>query len=968
MNKSWYSKKTFVLFVFLILSLIFLFAARNIEFGNTENNKYAVFSVRFEYYGMDAQNIERQITIPLEEKISGMTNLLELRSTVEYGKSITTAYFDKKINNKNVYLELRNYVDTLYSELPAAVQKPRIYTADSAQKSVISFSINSNAKLNLLREYADTVLKNKFENIDGVAEVLVTGGTLDEILVEFDKEKIVRTQIDPLSFNSLIQDANVVSSGSTIKNKNINQTIQFDTKLTDINDVKKIPVKMGEEYTTLEYLANIHMHERDNEEVVRINGEPVICVQIISSYLGNDIKISKQVKKILKESELKSEDYQILQDNGQHTYELIKNVLIALLESFICVILLVPLFFASYKITLLLIIIIPVNILWTLSELNIAGFVIDQNVLSGITIAIGLIADSTLVIAEISEKNNIFEVFEKKIKQIIPSVISSSLTTVLALIPLIFMESIVSGIKTVAIAIILMLINSTIISVLFIPSFIYSKNIHKSKVSTKVTKMLSRNTFRILIQTQKNAKVYRICYFIILVAPFILFWLLGKNISLQENQNIIFASVEYPPEKDMKSIDLEVNKIVPPLQNLAGVNYVYSESRKGTCELEIGYDEKTISRYDLAEKVTELGKFLSEGYLYVPEAGQKSDKNNHQVEICVIGDDSETCKEYIKQIIQESNKDLAVLQGVMNFKDAEDEIIVRPDTEVISKSGITVSQIGSQLRMFLFGPVVDKWLQKDREIDVRIIGENAQKNNLTDLESMHITLKNDHSNLKNLSSIVMQKSTGKIYRINNRRCAFGTISIKASSSEDAIKITKKILNQIPFQKGYGYQLSRELENMKSQYISLAMVFILCVIGILILLTALTENFIKSLVIVSIIPVSIALPLIYKCIFNISLELGDVVGMILISGISVNNTIYIMESNKTRIIFRVQDKIKSILITSLTTIFGALPLVIMNTGSFAGTLSSFMMMGVLGSLLSSVILFPLEEYLKIIEKK
>lgn len=307
MNKSWYSRKTFCLFIFLILSLIFLFAARNLEFGNTENNKYAVFSIRFEYFGMDAQNIERQITIPLEEKISGMNNLLEMRSTVEYGKSITTVYFDKKINNKNTYLELRDYVDTLYEQLPTAVQKPRIYTADSAQKSVISFSINADADLNLLRSYADDVLKNKFENIDGVAEVLVTGGTVDEIYVEFDKEKIVRSQIDPLSFSTIIQESNVVSAGSKIKNENINQTIQFDTKLNDINDVKKLPVRIGEQYTSLEYLSDIYMHQRDNDEVVRINGESVICVQIISSYLGNDIKISRQVNRFCRIQNLKKQ-------------------------------------------------------------------------------------------------------------------------------------------------------------------------------------------------------------------------------------------------------------------------------------------------------------------------------------------------------------------------------------------------------------------------------------------------------------------------------------------------------------------------------------------------------------------------------------------------------------------------------------------------------------------------------------
>ena len=89
MNRTWYSKRIVVVFIFLIISLFFLYSARDIKLGNVENSKYAVYSIRFEYFGMDAENIERIITVPLEEKISCMSNLLELRSTVEYGKSLT---------------------------------------------------------------------------------------------------------------------------------------------------------------------------------------------------------------------------------------------------------------------------------------------------------------------------------------------------------------------------------------------------------------------------------------------------------------------------------------------------------------------------------------------------------------------------------------------------------------------------------------------------------------------------------------------------------------------------------------------------------------------------------------------------------------------------------------------------------------------------------------------------------------
>lgn len=113
---------------------------------------------------------------------------------------------------------------------------------------------------------------------------------------------------------------------------------------------------------------------------------------------------------------------------------------------------------------------------------------------------------------------------------------------------------------------------------------------------------------------------------------------------------------------------------------------------------------------------------------------------------------------------------------------------------------------------------------------------------------------------------------------------------------------------------------------------------------------------KALLIISIIPVSISLPLIVKFIFKLPLEMGDVVGMILVSGISVNNTIYIIESQKSNIYFKIREKIKSITVTSLSTIFGAIPLLLSNTDEFAKDLSFFMVLGVLASFIASVFMF------------
>ena len=165
------------------------------------------------------------------------------------------------------------------------------------------------------------------------------------------------------------------------------------------------------------------------------------------------------------------------------------------------------------------------------------------------------------------------------------------------------------------------------------------------------------------------------------------------------------------------------------------------------------------------------------------------------------------------------------------------------------------------------------------------------------------------------------------------------------------------MNGIYFEKGYGAKLSRDLEFMNKQYSILFFVFVACVFFIVLFLTAITENLKKTLFIISIIPASLFIPFIYKFISKIPLELGDIVGMILISGISVNNSIYILESKKNKDIYKIRDKVRSIIVTSLTSIIGAIPLIIMDSGTFASQLSLFMILGILGSLLVSLFIYP-----------
>jgi multidrug efflux pump subunit AcrB len=948
-------------FVFLIITIMALFICRNMEFGESRDNRYTVFSIRFEYFGMDASQIERVITIPLEEKLTTSNDLYEIRSIVEYGKTTTSLYFARTVNQKNIYLALRDIVDTLYASLPQTVQKPRIYFTGSEQKSFLNIACMPEGSINELRKYTENTLKKDLERVDSVAEVIITGGSIDEIRIEFDPDIAAKTGIDPAVLGTIVQNANVVGQGGVLRGYTNDEYVRLNTKIRSLDQIKRLPVKAGGEITSLEYFADINILRREADEIVRINGRECIGIQIKAASSGNIIKISDDCKRIIKNSNIPPESIQILSDSGDLLLSMIKSVLFAMLQSFIILIIIIPFFLKTLRVMLLLIFLLPANCVWSIAALRLLGLSIDQNVLSGITISLGLIIDSALIVGTLAEKYAHRETFIKSVAGIMNAVVISAVTTICVIIPLYFLDYIVPGIKSVSMTISVMMLNSLVLTCFFFPGFVFSDgdglSVMPPGIFNRVRRFYRRMAFRVCIFSINHIITMRVIYVLCMISTFILFFISAKNINLETQDDIIFAAVEYEPERIGTSIDRELIEFTDRIRNEYGVSFLRVESRNGTAEFEIGFNDELISRNVLADRITSFAPYIKTGFLYVPGAGGKIHSNIQEIEIAVAGDEASVCREIVRAGASAVLMAPAVIQTVLNFKNPERTVNFIPNRDVITKSGITVQSIASILRWLMFGPVVDKWIRNGEETDIRVIGKDLKNTTPSRLTNLYIPSEGGGIRINTLGSFETFDGTGKIYRRDGRRAAYFTALINSSGSSKAVAVVKNALSSLETAKGYVFLLPRELVLLENQYRLLLFAFIGSITAILLILTALTENITKSILICSIIPVSCLLPLFVKYIAGHPLEMGDITGMVIISGISVNNAVYIAESAKSNMVFRIREKIQSILVTSLTSIAASIPLVLAGSDGFSTALAFSILLGTMGSMVAALVLFP-----------
>ncbi len=1019
MARNWYQRPVLLFFVFLSLCLIMAFAARNMELGQSSSSSYHLFSVEFDYFGMDAESLESLIALPLEEAVMGLPGLMDMEIQCQYGKVSGTFYFYPTEKQKNVYLWLRDKVDTLYRDLPQGVQKPRILSsaASGAGKDrvlSIAIPVNQSSSDNQgLRSFLENQLKPQLESVEGVSQVVVAGGGVDEILLQFNPDRMAAGNVNPMPLGQIIQEANSVAPGTWLQLGGKRLPLVFETQIQQLEHIRQLPVQTGKGVAQFEHFAQISRQQRPPEELVRVNGAECLSLVVHASYDGNLMAISRACRKIIDEAlhdEVNHQDvsgleYQLLYDRGEELAQIMKNILVALAQSLLLILLLVPAFFPQARITGLVLLFLPTTVLWTGGQLNLLGFSLNRHTLSGITIALGLVADTAFVVAEFwnqSRWKNAAVVgdsgdFFQGMGSLQRSMVASSLTTILVFLPLYFLDSLVPGIREVAVTMALMIFNSLVLGGFFLPVFLEIGTntghvLFPQFMSQPVEEILVKKSLALCDFTRNRQKPCLAILCCLSVLPVLLALVAGKNLTLEENPSFITASVEYPTDTAASVIDQEVAPFIQEVKKLEGITFVTSRSTTGVCQLEMGIDSSKVTgkkaTQQLLDSIQSLSSQLHSGYLHV-NIQQHGGKQVHEIQVAVVGDESQQCKDYARRCIEASGNNSSIVQGVLNFKEAETVVLVRPQLQQLARIGLELDQVAQSLRWLIFGPVVDKWIQATGEEDIRVVGKTTEadsrhleaalgknsltgeslskKMNLSRLSSMTIPIvasgKVDSAGgagglpLSALAQVELQPGRGKLYRLNGRPCAYFTLQVATASTQDAKQLVENYLQNFPLERGYSYHLSRQVRELSQQYQILALALVASVVGIFLLLCALREKPLEAFLVSTLIPSSLALPVLVLALLGKTWESGDIVGMVLVAGLGVNNGIYLIQSTKEYIFIQIRDKIASIFITSLSTIIGAIPLLLCESGSFAASLAFFMVWGTAGSLLTTLLVFP-----------
>lgn len=912
-------KKRKAFFCMAALCAISAYSIKNLSVACVPAARHETCSVEFEWFGMDAKELERLVAVPLEEKLRSLENLITVATSCEYSKCVANATFLK--GKKSARFAASAAAQEVFQTLPKDVQRPRVYESSSESKWLFCAAFDQ--KERSLNEI-EKALKGRLEKIPGVSQCVFSGGRTKEIQLAFDGRRMSFRGKAPWDAAAALQEQNAKALfGESLS---YSQQPQSAAQIRGIGQLRDF--------------CEAREGLQKQNSIVRINGRECVLTSLKSSDASKNMAISRAARKILKSEFPHDGDFQIVFDNGREQEKLLRELFAALFQSLLALAAAVLAFYRSAKKTAAILTWTGAVSLFSLAAMSALKIPLDGPAISGLALSLGLLCDPALYMAD-------------DCKSSLSAMTVASLTTICAALCLCALDFAAPGAKNLSLACVLALGISTVLALVFLPIFFEKKAEAKPK---------ARNFLNLYLFSykppRKRLKLYSFLY---IIPPAILVFS-PKNLKSADLSPVICGQVEYEPARSLSSIDEELLPFVEKVKKIKGVEFVQSEAMRGRAEIQIAA-KSAKAKNRICEECLKLGGLLS-GSLYLPLSPPKR-KIVQSVQVFVLGPDGDLCRRLAREAAAELAKKRFAGKNngrlVLNFKDDERVFVAKPDKRFLAQNGLCARDFAHALRWCLFGGVAQKAFLGQERLDIRAGQKDFCFGNGTDLDGFKSGMTIKGLPMDALCRVEERKRPSKTYRKDGSAAAAFSIEIESDKSDKIFKEVRQALKETDLPQGYFFDFPREYQNLGLDWAKVFGAFSLALFAIYVLIAAQCERPLDALKALATIPLSLFLPLALRAATFCPLTFGDAVGMVFVSGLCVNNALYIMAefnlNGRKNARAAARAVLKSCLSSSATTIACALPLAFFGSGGFSSDLAFFTLFGTLGSLAASLVFFP-----------
>lgn len=1021
-------KKPVTVSVGVILVVLFGFLSLfRIPIQLTPNVDLPEISVETIWRGASPLEVEREITDVQEDELKNLEGLKEMKSESSYGNSYINLMFEIGTSTDEALLRVSNKLDQV-KKYPADIEKPVIKSGGRREQAIAWMILKGLEGYtgNLQHEYdfLDDNIKPNLERISGVASVNIYGGQKREIHVIVDPNALAARRVSIPELIAALDVENKNISGGNFDEGKRRFVVRTLGEYQSEADVAKVIIKreMGIPITVGD-VARVELAHEDLDLVVRHIGIPTIVMNAVREPGTNVLVVMERIRDtlddlnngILKDRQLAIEQ---VYDETSYIYSAIDLVKQNIYLGGSLAILVLLVFLRNFSSTIIVAVAIPISVVGTFLVMTLMGRNINVVSLAGISFAIGMVVDNSIVIFE-----NIFrhrEMGKSRIKaaydgtvEVWGAVLASTLTTVAVFLPIVFVEEEAGQLfRDIAIAISSSVVLSLIVSITVIPSL-------SAKILGRVVKKETGDTRLSFLTGMASSfvnAIYRFVYWmcgyvtarvgvalmlVVLAAGFV--WMLMPQTEYlpEGNREILFGILLPPPGynlAELENIAEEVEADVLPLvergdqksemADQLGLppsnNFFYvAQGQQVFMGIVSKIQERTREllpyMYQVLSKIPGMIAIVQQPSLFATEIGK-----GRSVEIEIKGPDLNRLIDLGRQIFGSVRQVLpdAQVRPIPSLDLGNPEMQVTPDRDRLTRAGMTTSQLGVTVSAMVDGTVASNYRLFGDEIDLVVKSEAGTISRTQDMGQVPIiTPAGEKVTLGSLADIRLEEGPVQINHLDSQRAIViqvippQEIALETAMDDILEKVVNPIKNSGDLGNFYSIDLGGTADDLTRTRTALQWNFILALVISYLLMSALFENFFYPFIIMFSVPLAAAGGFVGLFVINVliieqPLDILTMLGFVILVGIVVNNAILIVHQSLNNIRERsmaprdaiaesVRTRIRPIYMSTITTVFGLMPLVLSpGAGSeFYRGLGSVVIGGLFVSTVFTIFLIP-----------
>ena len=982
----------FTIVVFLLLVALGIYSFLKIPQEEDPQFPISIFPIIAIYPGASPVDIEQLVVDKVENSLNELEDIKRIKSEIKDGVAVIVIEFSSDTDPDEKYDEILRQISSIRSSLPQNLYSIETLKIQAGNTNIIqSALVSDSASYKELSRYAEA-LKNEITAVPGVRKAEAVAYPEQELRVEVNLPKLSQLHITISQIINAIQSENANIPGGTIEIGPKKFNIITSGSYKSIEDVRRtvVSANMGQ-IVYLKDVAQVSWKDEDLRYFARYNGRKAVFL-IANMKEGQNINdISNKINNVYNSFE-KNLPAGISLERGFDQSQNVKMKLGRLQKDFIFafIIVLITLLPLGFRASGIVMISIPLSILIGVTGLYLTGSSINQLSIVGAVIALGLLVDDSIVVVEnISRwvRGGIkpFEAAIQATKQIGPAITGCTATLILAFLPLMFLPGMAGKyMRVLPTSVIFIVLGSLFVALTIIP-FIASLTF-KTDVDPKGNRILQGlNTGidftygRALQWSLVNPLLMISVAAILFFSSLFLINYIGFSLFPKAGLPQFLITVETPRGSNLSETDKAVKYVESILAIKPEVKYYMSNIGKGNPMIfynsfqkseqttlgEILCEIKSVSQPEIENFIEEIRETLSNYlsariYVYEFENGMPVDA---PIALRLVAENLDTLKLYsgkIEDIIR-SNGGTIYIKNPLSQSLTDIRVVI--NTEKAGVFGVPVVEIDKTIRLGLAGLTAGKFRDpegKEYSINVRLPRQKA--NTPGSLDNIYVaSLTGAQIPLSQLARIEFADSPTIIQHYNNERSITVSSSVRSGFNTD--RVTKEILAElsgIKLPEGFKIIPAGEIESRKESFGGIGTAILIAIFGIFGVLILEFKTFRSTLIVISVIPLGFIGGLIMLYLTCYTLSFAAAIGFVALIGIEIKNSILLVDfTNQMRqegtqldeaIIRAGEIRFLPVLLTTLTTIGGLLPIALGNSNLY-----SPLALVIIGGLITSTLL-------------